>query len=102
CTGTAYGNLGTTSASLVSLLVGPSRVVFRSGTDISTWSPPRVWKSTSTTETVPVAVPTYYQLDGVSGACAAVGVGAPVTGNTLVALASIPAPPQPVAPLSLG
>ena len=101
CTGTAFANLGGgASANLVSLLAGPSRVVFRWGTDPTKLGAARVWKYTTTTVTVPAAVPAFFQLDQATGACVAAS-SAPAAGDTLDVLANTPAPPDGVGVLSV-
>ncbi len=106
CTGPAYidAGPGPTSSSLLSLLVGPPRFVYRSGTTIGGLGPARAWKYTTTSITVPAVAPTFYGLTS-TGACAAIPgpfPAPPATGDTLIVLASTPAPPDAVGPLTIG
>jgi|GEM_PF-1800451 len=114
CTGTAYEAMAQPLwAGWYSKQIGsPARFVdraftgsldFTTGFDLS-FGPARAWKLTSTARVVQNGDSTvYYGVDPTTGSCSSVGP-VPSGGGTsyvLVTLASVPAPPDGVGPLSL-
>jgi hypothetical protein len=86
------------------LVGGTTRIVYRAsnGPLPLDLGPARGWKLTSTTSVVPSPAPQLYELDN-GGACSALDPGdLPAPGELLVALESIPAPPDGVGGLRVG
>jgi len=102
CTGPAFlVSTEPPSDTILALLGGPVRIVLRStDEDAFTYGPARAWKVTTTVSFVPASPPTFYVLLE-DGSCVA-APGQPSPGDFLVALASVPTPPDGVGSLTIG